>query len=66
VALASIGYVFEVFIEVAVTFLEGAIAFLGGAVMFMSKGSLAIGRLFKVVETSVADDIKGVIGRDLR
>jgi len=53
VALASIGCVFRVFVE--------------GAVTFIGKGSLAIGgRLFKIAKAGVVDDIKGVNGRDLR
>ena len=44
-ALASVGYIFRVFI--------------GGAVSFVGKGSLAVG-------AGVANDIKGVDGRDLR
>jgi hypothetical protein len=53
VALASIGYIFRIFIE--------------GAVIFIGKGSLAIGgRLFKIAKARVVDDIKGVNGRNLR
>jgi len=51
--LASIGCVFRVFIE--------------GAVTFIGKGSSAVGgRLFKIAKAGVVDDIKGVNGRDLR
>jgi len=45
VALASVGYIFRVFI--------------GGAVSFIGKGSSAVG-------ARVANDIKGVDGRDSR
>jgi hypothetical protein len=34
--------------------------------MFISKGSLAIRKSFKLVKAGVIDNIKGVIGRDLR
>jgi len=43
--LASVGYVFRVFV--------------GGAVLFVGKGSLAVG-------AKVANNIKGVNGRNLR
>jgi hypothetical protein len=66
VALASISCVFKAFVEVAMTFLEGAVMFLGGAITFISKKSLAIERSFKAVKAGIADDIKGVIGRNLR
>ena len=48
-ALASIGYIFRVFIK-------GAIAFInkGGAITFINKGSLAIKeRLFKTAKTKI-------------
>ena len=51
-ALASISYIFRVFIE--------------GFLIFISKGSLSIGRLFKVTKAGVVDNIKGVNRRNLR
>jgi hypothetical protein len=54
------------FIGGAVTFVGGAITFVGGAVTFVGKESSAIGGLFKAVKARVADDIRGVDGRDLR
>jgi len=68
VALASISYIFKVFIEGAVTFIEGAVTFIGGvltfiggAITFIGKESSAIGGgLFKAAKAGVADDIKGV------
>jgi hypothetical protein len=53
VALASISYIFRVFIK--------------GAITFISKGSLFIkGRLFKIAKARVVDNIKGVIRRNLK
>jgi hypothetical protein len=53
VALASVGYIFRVFIE--------------GAVTFIDKGSSAVGgRSFKIAKAGVVDDIKGVDRRNLR
>jgi hypothetical protein len=49
VALASVSYIFKVFIE-------GAVAFIGerGAMTFINKGSLAVGgRLFETAEAGV-------------
>jgi hypothetical protein len=66
VALASVSCVFKAFIKIAVTFLEGAVMFLGGIITFISKGSSAIGRSFEAVKAKVVDNIKGVVGRDLR
>jgi hypothetical protein len=71
--LASVSYIFRVFIGGAVTFVGGAVTFVGGAVTFVEgavtfvgKESSAIGGLFKAVKARVADDIRGVDGRDLR
>ena len=58
-ALASVGCVFGAFVE-------GAVMFIGGAVTFIGKGGLAGGRSFKTVRARVANNIKGVNGRDLR
>jgi hypothetical protein len=52
VALVSVGCVYKAFIE--------------GAVAFIDKGSLFIGGLSKAAKAGVADDIKGINGRDLR
>jgi hypothetical protein len=53
VALASISYIFRVFIK--------------GAIIFISKGSLFIkGRLFKIAKARVVDNIKGVNRRNLK
>jgi hypothetical protein len=52
VALASVGYIYRAFIE--------------GAMAFMGEGSLSIGGLSKAARARVADNIKGVDGRDLR
>jgi hypothetical protein len=46
VALASVSYIFKVFIE--------------GFLIFIGKGSLSIGKSFKVAKARVADNIKGV------
>ena len=55
------------FVEGAVTFVGGAVMFVGGAVTFVGKGSSAVGgRSFETAEAGVANDIKGVNGRDLR
>jgi hypothetical protein len=49
VALASISYIFKIFIEGAVVFISK-----GGAITFINKESLAIGgRLFKTAEARV-------------
>jgi len=79
VALASVGCIFRVFIEGAATFIEGAIegavegaveeaveGVVEGAVMFIGEGGLAIGRLFEAAGAGVANDIKGVNGRNSR
>ena len=58
-ALASISYIFKVFIKRAITFIKGA-------VIFISKGGLAIGRLFKATKARVIDNIKGVNGYNLK
>jgi hypothetical protein len=54
------------FVGGAATFVDGAVTFVGGAVTFVDKESSAVGGSFKAVEARVADDIKGVNGRDLR
>jgi len=46
-------------------FAEGAVTFAGGAVTFIGKGSLAVGRLFKIAKARVVDDTR-VNGRNLR
>ena len=49
VALASISYIFKVFIKGAVAFINK-----GGAVIFINKRSLAVGgRLFKTAKAGV-------------
>ena len=60
------------FVSGAVTFISGAVTFIGeavtlvdGAVMFIGKGSLAIGRLFKIAKARVADNTR-VNRRNLR
>ena len=74
VALASIGYIFRVFIEGAVAFIGkgGAIIFIGGAitsieeaVAFIGEGGSAVGRSFKTARVRV-NDIKGVNKHNLR
>ena len=57
VALASIGCVFKVFVEGAVTFIEGAVTFIG-------EGGSAIGGSFKTAGVRV-DNVR-VNKRDLR
>jgi hypothetical protein len=59
VALVSVSCVFKAFIGVTVTFLERVIT-------FISRGSLAIEKSFKTVKAGVADNIKGVIERNLK
>jgi hypothetical protein len=55
------------FVEGAVTFVGGVLTFVGGAVTFVGKESSAVGGgSFEAAEAGVADDIKGVDGRDLR
>ena len=51
-ALASISYIFRVFIK--------------GFLTFIGEGSLSIGRLFKAAEAGVTNNIKGVNRHDLR
>ena len=75
-ALASISYIFKVFIEGAVTFIEGAVTFIGGvltfiggAVTFVGKESSAVGGgSFETAGAragaGVANDIEGADGRD--
>ena len=61
VTLASISYIFRVFIKGAITFIRGAVTFIGGAVTFVGKESSAIGeRLFKIAKARVVNDIKEV------
>ena len=50
-ALASISYIFRVFIE--------------GFLIFINKGSLSISRSFKAAKTRLVDNIKGVDVTDL-
>ena len=68
VALASVSYVFRVFIEGAVAFIGkgGAVIFIGGAVTsikeavaFIGEGGSAIGKSFKITRVRI-DNIKGV------
>ena len=61
VTLASVGYVFK-------TFIGGTVTFIKGAMTFISKGSLAVGRLFKIagISIGVVNNIEGVDERDLR
>ena len=58
-ALASISYIFKIFIK-------GAVIFIGGALIFVGKKSLAIGELFKIAEAKVVDNITGVNRCDLK
>ena len=51
-ALASVRYIYRAFIE--------------GAVAFIGKGSLSVGGSSKAARAGVADNIRGVNGRDLR
>ena len=48
-----------IFIKEAITSVKGAVMSIGGTIMFVSKGGLAVGRLFKIVRVRVSD-IKGV------
>ena len=57
-ALASVSYIFKIFIKRAVIFIEGAITFVG-------KGGLAVGRLFETARVKV-DNIKGVNKHNLK
>ena len=74
VALASVGYVFKIFIEgavafigkgEAVTFIGGAITSIKEAVAFVGKGGSAVGRLFKTARVGV-DNVKRVNKCNLR
>ena len=47
------------------TSIEGAVTSIGGAVTSIDKGSLVIGRLFKIARVRVGN-VKGVNKRDLR
>ena len=51
-ALASISYIFRVFIK--------------GFLIFISKGSLSIDKSFKAAEAKITDNIKGVNGHNLK
>ena len=44
----------------------GAVIFVGGAIIFIGRESLSVEGLFKIAEARVADDIRGVNGRNLR
>jgi len=53
------------FIGEAVTLVDRAVTLVDGAVTFVGKGSLAVGRLFKIAKAGVVDDTI-VNGRNLR
>jgi hypothetical protein len=46
------------FIKGTITFTDGAVMSIGGAIIFISKGSLAIRKLFKTAKARVVDNIK--------
>ena len=55
-----------IFISRTVTFIGKAVTFINKAMTFIGKGSSAIGRLFKIAETGVVNDIKEANKCDLR
>ena len=65
-ALASVSYIFKVFMKGTIIFIKRAVTFIGKAVIFIGKGSSAIGGLFKTTKAGVVNNIKGVSGHNLR